>query len=148
MENSTKGGRPYMGSSPRQAKSRQAMEYRLTWKENNECRRCTIPSRLTCNIATCSKPGTKSTPEARWAKKEYTPWSDRFSVDIDMPSSLMTCNRTEISSTIFLGSWPVPSTSPTDRGDRGELGLTMVVRGRASVSWRRQRLPRCLCLVG
>ena len=145
MGSSTTGGRPYMGKSPRQAKSRQAVEYVPTGTPNNDYRRCTVPSWLTCNSATCSKHGTRSTPEARWENKECTPRPYRLSVDSDPPSSLVTWNRAGSASERFSGSWPVPSTSPIYRCGQGGLGSTLMVRGRASVRRRRCQLPRELC---
>ena len=133
MGSSTMRRRPSMGSSTRQTKSCRDMEYRPNRTENNECRRCTILSSSTYIRATCPKPGTGSTPEAMWSKKECIPRPDHFYVDSGPPSSLVTLNHSVSSPTISLGSRPVPSTSPTNRGGQGGSRLTMTVRGRASV---------------
>ena len=118
-----------MGGSPRQANILRAVEYRPTGTENNKCRRCTVPYYSTCNSATHSKPGTGSTPEVRWYKKECNPRPDRFSIGSDPPSSLVTWNRPNSASTRLLGSWPFLSNPPTNRGGRGGLGSTMTVGG-------------------
>ena len=112
------GGRPYLGRSPRQAKSRRAVEYRPNETENKKCRRCTVLSWSTCNSANHSKPRTRSNLEARWSNKECTPHPDHFSVNSDLPSSLVTQNRANSASTRSSEIRPVPSTFPINRGGR------------------------------
>ena len=143
---STTGGKPSLGRSPLQMKSRRSVDYRATGTENNECRRYTIPSWLTPIRADRSNPGTVSTPEARCPYKEWRPQPDRLSVNISPPSSLMTQNRAGNASIRLSRSWPVPSTSTINWGNRGGSGLTMTVRGRSYVSRKRHRIPRGICL--
>ena len=85
-----------------------------------------------------SKPGTGSTQEARWANKECTPRPERFSVNNDPPSSLMTWNLVKSSLTRFSGVSQSQAPHPP----------TKAVGGRVSVGRRRCRLPQGLLMGG
>ena len=143
---SATGGRPSLVSYPWQAQNLQDMDYRPTGTENNECRRCTIPSCSTCISSTRSNTGNRSTPEARWRRNELIPQLDRFSVDSSPTSALVIRKRDDSAPTILPGIRTVPSTSPTNQGGRGGPGSTMTVGGEASGGRRSHRLPRGLCL--
>ena len=80
------------------------------------------------------------------ARKEWIPRPDRFFAYSGPPSFIMTWNRANSAPTISAGSGPVPSTSPTNQGCRGESGLTMMVGGRPSGGWRRHQLPQDMCM--
>ena len=109
-----------MGSSPRQAKIRRAVEYIPTRTDNNECRRCTVQSYLTFRRATYLIPGTRSTPEASFLRKEWSPQPDRFSVDSGPLSSLVTWNRTDEIFGEWSGTKHPPQPTETAQGGRGQ----------------------------
>ena len=94
-----------------------------------ECSTCAFPSGSTCRIPTRSKPGTDSTPEARWVRKECNTRPDRFYRDIGLPSSFATRNRAENAARRSSRSRPVPSTSPTDRSGGGGVKVDHDCRG-------------------
>ena len=111
--------------------------------------RYTVLSWSTSSRARRSSPGDRSTLEARFSRKSWTPRLERSSNEIPMLYSWVTQNQANRSLTSLSGSWTFPGTSPTDRGGRGGPGLPMasVEAGRwESVGWQRHRLPRGLCL--
>ena len=90
----------------------------------------TVPSGSTCRSPICSKLGTGSTPEARWARKECNTRPDRFSGDSGRPSSFFTWNRVDNAMTILLGSRTFLSISSTDQGGGRGSRSTMTAGGR------------------